>query len=224
MGSQIDFNKTFGEPKILKNKKINLIKLQVHPDFIGVFGCIDELFSALNFDLNFLYESDPFLTLWKDSRQAGYFCVHDLARFYHFNQLHDPVDLKIYNYPSDLNLVQKLKYYVGDEFLKYLHRFPYHLKEINPKRLQAMINQYIPSECLLKLNKKYSFKPHKTLGLEVLTHELQFTEKQVDCQVKKQRKLHQSTLNQLERNSPIAKAMLNEPNFILSPDLIWTAT
>lgn len=224
MAFQIDLNQILGEHKILKDKKISLIKHQIHPDFTGIYNCYTELFKGLNFNLESSFDSNLYLAVCKAPQHDSYVCVHHLTRFYYFSQSDRFIHFHVYQYPENAEDIDALKVYVGNEFLNDLRKYPYQLTKLNPKRLQALINEYIPSECLLKLNKQYSYKAHKTMGLEVLAKELKVSDQQLQRQIKSIEKRRKQTLDDLEKNSAIAKAMLNDPNFVLTPDLIWTSS
>ena len=224
MAFQIDLNQILGEHKILKDKKISLIKHQIHPDFTGIYNCYTELFKGLNFNLELSFDSNLYLAVCKAPQYDSYVCVHHLTRFYYFSQSDRFIHFHVYQYPENAEDIDALKVYVGNEFLNDLRKYPYQLTKLNPKRLQALINEYIPSECLLKLNKQYSYKAHKTMGLEVLAKELKVSDQQLQRQIKSIEKRRKQTLDDLEKNSAIAKAMLNDPNFVLTPDLIWTSS
>ena len=65
MAFQIDLNQILGEHKILKDKKISLIKHQIHPDFTGIYNCYTELFKGLNFNLESSFDSNLYLAVCK---------------------------------------------------------------------------------------------------------------------------------------------------------------
>lgn len=111
----------------------------------------------------------------------------------------------------------------SSEFLKFLSSTYYDLNRLNPKRLHNLINEYISVEAIYKLNKENSFKPHRTMSLDLLAKRLSYTRNQLNYRNKVINRKRQSVLDQLEQTSEVVQQLLNNVDFVLTPDQLWKA-
>ncbi len=95
---------------------------------------------------------------------------------------------------------------------------------MNPAK-NAIADQsvYISSEVILALNKENSFKPHRTMSLDLLAKLLSYTRYQLNYRNKVINRKRQSVLDQLEQTSEVVKQLLNNVDFVLTPDQLWKA-
>jgi len=56
--------------------------------------------------------------------------------------------------------------------MKFLSSYHHDLDRMNPAKMQSLINAHISSEVILALNKENSFKPHRTMSLDLQSTEL----------------------------------------------------
>ncbi len=111
----------------------------------------------------------------------------------------------------------------SSEFLKFLSSTYYDLNRLNPKRLHNLINEYISAEAIYKLNKENSFKPHRTMSLDLLAYLLSYTRNQLNYRNKVINRKRQNVLDQLQQTSEVVQQLLNNVDFVLTPDQLWKA-
>ena len=109
------------------------------------------------------------------------------------------------------------------EFLKFLSSTYYDLNRLNPKRLHNLINEYISVEAIYKSNKENSFKPHGTMSLDLLSKRLSFKRNQLNYRNKVINRQRQKIFDQLQQTSGIVQQLLNNVDFVLTPDQLWKA-
>ena len=94
---------------------------------------------------------------------------------------------------------------------------------MNPTKMQSLINAHISYEVILAFNKENSFKPHRTMSLDLLAKLLSFTRNQLNYRNKVISQKRQNVLDQLQQTSGIVQQLLNNPDFVLTPDQLWKA-
>jgi len=94
---------------------------------------------------------------------------------------------------------------------------------MNPAKMQSLINTYISSEVILALNKENSFKPHCTISLDLLAKMLSYTRNQLNYRNNVINLKRQSVLDQLQQTSEVVQQLLNNVDFVLTPDQLWKA-
>ncbi|SPL70338.1 hypothetical protein KPC_1516 [Acinetobacter stercoris] len=223
METAFDFNEKFGTPKKLLCKNFNKIQISVHPYFSGIYLCYQEAFKSLKTDLSTLNPSLE-LHVWKDPNFSGFTITNNFQWFLYWSQ-HIPknINLLIHSFPQDGEKIELLKKETSLEFIKFLSSYPHELDRLNPKKLQSLINTYISSEVILALNKENSFKPHRTMSLDLLAELLSCTQNQLKYRNKVINRKRQNVLDQLQQTSGIVQQLLNNPDFVLTPDQLWKA-
>lgn len=221
MGIVFDFNEEFGTPKKLLCKNFNKIQISIHPDFSGIYLCYQEAFKSLKADLS-IFNSYPELRVWKDPNIVGYTIVN-LCQWHLYASQNMPKNIKllIHSFPQDEEKVELLKKVASSEFIKFLSSYHHNLDRLNPEKFQTLINTHISSEVILALNKKNSFKPHCTMSLDLLAKLLSCTRNQLNYRNKVINRKRQNVLDQLQQTSGIVRQLLNNTDFVLSPDQLW---
>lgn len=223
METAFDFNEEFGTPKKLLCKNFNKIQISIHPDFSGIYLCYQEAFKSLKADLSIL-TFYPKIRVWKDSNRSGYTIANACQWHLYWSQnIPKNIELLIHSFPQDGEKIELLKKEASLEFMKFLSSYPHELDRLNPKKLQSLINTYISSEVILDLNKENSFKPHRTMSLDLLAKLLSYTLNQLNYRNKIINRKRQNVLNQLQQTSRIVQQLLNNPDFVLTPDQLWKA-
>lgn len=223
MKRAFDFNEEFGTARKLLCKNFNKIQISIHPDFFGIYLCYKEAFKALKTDLGILNPS-PEIHVWKDTNLSGYTIASNFQWFLYWTQnVTEEINLIVHSLPKDNKKIKLLKNVVSSEFLKFLSSTYLDLNRLNPKRLYNLINEYISAEAIYTLNKEKSFKPHRTMSLELLANLLSCTRNQLNHRNKVIHQKRQKALDQLEQTSEVVKQLLNNPDFVLTPDQLWEA-
>ncbi|MHA3056597.1 hypothetical protein ACX1NT_01545 [Acinetobacter sp. ANC 5584] len=214
-------NDKFGIPKELCCKKFNKIQISIHPDFSGIYICYREAFKSLKADLS-IFTSSPKLHLWKDPNISGYTVANSFQWYLYFSK-NMPKNIKLFiqPFPPEKEKIELLKKAESSEFIQFISSFAHDVNRLNPQKLLRLINTHISSEVILTLNKENSYKPHATMSLELLAKLLSQTRNQLNYRNKAIAKERQYVLDELEKNSEIVQQLLNNPNFILSPDQLW---
>ncbi|MHA3116568.1 hypothetical protein E0H86_11720 [Acinetobacter sp. ANC 4635] len=221
MRKAFDFNDEFGILKELCCKNFNKIQISIHPDFSGIYICYREAFKSLKSDLSIL-TSAPKLYVWKDPNISGYAVAHSSHWYLYFSKsMPNNIKLSIQLFPQEKEKIEQLKKVASSEFIKFLSSYHHDLDRMNPEKLLRLINTHISSEVILTLNKENSYKPHTKMSLELLAKLLSQTRNQLNYRNKAIAKERQYVLDELEKNSEIVQQLLNNPNFILSPDQLW---
>mgnify|MGYP001581739902 CR=1 FL=1 len=126
-------------------------------------------------------------------------------------------------FPQDWEKIELLKKETSLEFRKFLSSYHHDLDRMNPAKMQSLINAHISSEVILALNKENSFKPHRTMSLDLLPKLLSYTRNQLNYRNKVINRKRQKTFDQLQQTSGIVQQLLNNPDFVLTPDQLWKA-
>lgn len=223
MEKAFDFNEKFGTPIVFLCKDFNKIKINIHPDFSGIYLCYQEAFKSLKIDLSIL-TSYPEIRLWKDPNISGYAIANGCQwHLYWSKNTPKNINLLIHSFPQVEDQIELLKKQASLEFMKFLSSYHHELDRLNPKKLQSLINTYISSEVILALNKKNSYKPHSTMSLDLLAKLLSYTRNQLNYRNKAINLKRQNVLDQLQETSGIVQQLLNNPDFVLTPALLWKA-
>ena len=222
METAFDFNEKFGAPKKLLCKNFNKIQISIHPDFSGIYLCYQEAFKSLKADLSIL-TSYPEIRVWKDPNRSGYtIAIACQWHLYWSKNTPKNINLLVHSFPQDEDKIELLKKVASSEFIKFLS-FYHELDRLNPKKMQSLINAHISSEVILALNKENSFKPHRTMSLDLLAELLSCTQNQLNYRNKVINRKRQNVLDQLQQTSGIVQQLLNNPDFVLTPDQLWKA-
>lgn len=221
MRIDFNFNKEFGTPKILTGKDFNNINITVHPIFSGIYLCFEEIFKSLKTDLT-LFSSHSELRVWKDPNITGYTVANNFQWYLHWSKtMPKNIKLLVHSFPQHVEKAELLKKEVSTEFLSFLSSFHYQLSRLNPEKLLRLINAYISTETLLNLNKENSYKPHRQMSLELLAKLLSCTRNQLNHRNKIINSQRATVLDHLAQTSEMAQQLLNNSEFILSPDQLW---
>ena len=225
MKTAIDFNEKFGAPKNLLCKNFNKIQISIHPDFFGIYLCYQEALKSLKVDLSILtVTSHTYIRVWKDPNRSGY-TIANSCQWYLYWSKNTPknINLLVHSFPQeDEDKIELLKKVASSEFIKFLS-FYHELDRLNPKKMQSLINAHISSEVILALNKENSFKPHRTMSLDLLAKLLSYTRNQLNYRNKVINRKRQNVLDQLQQTSGIVQQLLNNVDFVLTPDQLWKA-
>ncbi|WP_180025035.1 hypothetical protein [Acinetobacter sp. YH1901134] len=223
MGKAFDFDEEFGAPKKLLCKNFNKIQISLHPDFSGIYLCYQEAFKSLKADLSIL-TSYPEIRVWKDPNRSGYTIVNACQwHLYWSKNTPKNINLLIHFFPQDEDKIDLLKKEASLEFMRFLASYHHELDRMNPAKMQSLINAHISYEVILALNKENSFKPHRTMSLDLLAKLLSYTRNQLNYRNKVINRKRQSVLDQLEQTSAIVKQLVNNVDFVLTPDQLWKA-
>ena len=222
METAFDFNEKFGAPKKLLCKNFNKIQISIHPNFSGIYLCYQEAFKSLKADLS-IFTSYPKIRVWKDPNRSGY-TIANACQWHLYWSKNTPknINLLIHFFPQDDEKIELLKKVASSEIIKFLS-FYHELDRLNPKKMQSLINAHISSEVILALNKENSFKPHRTMSLDLLAELLSCTQNQLNYRNKVINRKRQNVLDQLQQTSGIVQQLLNNPDFVLTPDQLWKA-
>lgn len=223
METAIDFNEKFGAPKKLLCKNFNKIQISIHPDFFGIYLCYQEAFKSLKADLS-IFTSYPEIRVWKDPNRSGY-TIANACQWHLYWSKNTPknINLLVHSFPQDEDKIELLKKEASLEFMKFLSAYHHNLDRMNPAKMQSLINAHISPEVILTLNKENSFKPHRTMSLDLLSKRLSFTRNQLNYRNEVINRKRQKTFDQLQQTSGIVQQLLNNPDFVLTPDQLWKA-
>ena len=221
MGTTFDFDEEFGIPKKLLCKNFNKVQISVHPYFSGIYLCYQEAFKSLKTDLSTLNPSLE-LHVWKDPNISSFTITNNFQWFIYWSQ-HIPksINLLVHSFPQNEEKVELLKKEASLEFMKFLSSYHHDLDRMNPAKMQSLINAHISSEVILALNKENSFKPHRTMSLDLLAKLLSYTRHQLNYRNKVINRKRQNVLDQLQQTSGIVQQLLNNVDFVLTPDQLW---
>ena len=225
MKTAIDFNEKFGAPKNLLCKNFNKIQISIHPDFFGIYLCYQEALKSLKVDLSILtVTSHTYIRVWKDPNRSGY-TIANSCQWYLYWSKNTPknINLLVHSFPQDEDKIELLKKEASLEFMKFLSAYHHNLDRMNPAKMQSLINAHISPEVILTLNKENSFKPHRTMSLDLLSKRLSFTRNQLNYRNKVINRKRQKTFDQLQQTSGIVQQLLNNVDFVLTPDQLWKA-
>ena len=225
METAIDFNEKFGAPKNLLCKNFNKIQISIHPDFFGIYLCYQEALKSLKVDLSILtVTSHTYIRVWKDPNRSGY-TIANSCQWYLYWSKNTPknINLLIHSFPQDEDKIELLKKEASLEFMKFLSAYHHNLDRMNPAKMQSLINAHISPEVILTLNKKNSFKPHRTMSLDLLSKRLSFKRNQLNYRNKVINRQRQKIFDQLQQTSGIVQQLLNNVDFVLTPDQLWKA-
>ena len=225
MKTAIDFNEKFGAPKNLLCKNFNKIQISIHPDFFGIYLCYQEALKSLKVDLSILtVTSHTYIRVWKDPNRSGY-TIANSCQWYLYWSKNTPknINLLVHSFPQDEDKIELLKKEASLEFMKFLSAYHHNLDRMNPAKMQSLINAHISPEVILTLNKENSFKPHRTMSLDLLAKLLSFTRNQLNYRNKVINRQRQKIFDQLQQTSGIVQQLLNNVDFVLTPDQLWKA-
>ena len=225
MKTAIDFNEKFGAPKNLLCKNFNKIQISIHPDFFGIYLCYQEALKSLKVDLSILtVTSHTYIRVWKDPNRSGY-TIANSCQWYLYWSKNTPknINLLVHSFPQDEDKIELLKKEASLEFMKFLSAYHHNLDRMNPAKMQSLINAHISPEVILTLNKENSFKPHRTMSLDLLSKRLSFTRNQLNYRNKVINRQRQKIFDQLQQTSGIVQQLLNNVDFVLTPDQLWKA-
>ena len=225
MKTAIDFNEKFGAPKNLLCKNFNKIQISIHPDFFGIYLCYQEALKSLKVDLSILtVTSHTYIRVWKDPNRSGY-TIANSCQWYLYWSKNTPknINLLVHSFPQDEDKIELLKKEASLEFMKFLSAYHHNLDRMNAAKMQSLINAHISPEVILTLNKKNSFKPHRTMSLDLLSKRLSFKRNQLNYRNKVINRQRQKIFDQLQQTSGIVQQLLNNVDFVLTPDQLWKA-
>ncbi|QPF37865.1 hypothetical protein H0S58_13095 [Acinetobacter sp. TTH0-4] len=223
MEKDFDFNEEFDTPKKMLCKNFNKIQISIHPDFSGIYLCYQEAFKSLKADLS-IFTSHPEIRVWKDPNRSGYTIANACKWHLYWSQnIPKNIELLIHSFPQDEDKIELLKKEASLEFMKFLSSYHHDLDRMNPAKMQSLINAHISSEVILSLNKENSFKPHRTMSLDLLAKLLSYTRNQLNYRNKVINRKRQNVLDQLQQTSGIVQQLLNNVDFVLTPDQLWKA-
>ena len=225
MKTAIDFNEKFGAPKNLLCKNFNKIQISIHPDFFGIYLCYQEALKSLKVDLSILtVTSHTYIRVWKDPNRSGY-TIANSCQWYLYWSKNTPknINLLVHSFPQDDDKIELLKKEASLEFMKFLSAYHHNLDRMNPAKMQSLINAHISPEVILTLNKQNSFKPHRTMSLDLQSTRLSFKRNQLNYRNKVINRQRQKIFDQLQQTSGIVQQLLNNVDFVLTPDQLWKA-
>lgn len=216
-----DFNSVFGKPKTTKTRLWHKTEIFVHPEFLGIYHCYFEIFKGLKTDLSLLHNSSD-LIVFEDPHSNCYY-IANLFHWYLYYKNKPPkyINLRIYNHPNN-NLINELKKIISHEFIQFISSFQFDIDLINPNRLLNSINTHICPELILKHNKCHSFKLHSKMSIDLLAKTLSFNRNQLNYRLKKLKQERNDVLIELELSNPLIYQLLNDPNFELNAEQLWS--
>lgn len=221
MRNKLDFDKEFGKPKLVTLKDFNHFDISVHPLFFDIFLCYEEFFKSLKTDLP-IFPSTSELHLWQDPKITGFVITNYFQWVLYCSTYRSRIKkLRVHPFPENFDKIELLKKEVSIEFLSILSSYRYDLNSLNPQKLLTLINKNISNEIILNLNKEYSQKPHRHMSLELLSEKLGCTRNQLNSRIKAINLRRQTVLDQLEQTSDIVHQLLNNADFVLSPEELW---
>lgn len=221
INNHVDFNSVCGKPKASKTKLWHKTDIFVHPEFLGIYYCYFEIFKALKVDLSLLNFSSE-LNVFEDPHSNCYY-ITNLFHWYLYYKSNPPkyINLRIYDYP-DNNLINELKKLISHEFIQFISSFQFDIDLINPNRLHNLINTHISPELILELNKRHSFKPHSKMSMDLLAKKLSFNRNQLNYRIHILSQERNNVLIELEQSSPLIYQLLNDLNFELNAEQLWS--
>ena len=164
------------------------------------------------------------LHVWKDPNFSGFTITNNFQWFLYWSQ-HIPknINVLVHSFPQDEDKIELLKKEASLEFMRFLASYHHDLDRMNPAKMQSLINAHISPEVILTLNKKNSFKPHRTMSLDLLSKRLSFKRNQLNYRNKVINRQRQKIFDQLQQTSGIVQQLLNNVDFVLTPDQLWKA-
>ncbi len=221
INNHVDLNSVCGKPKASKTKLWHKTDIFVHPEFLGIYQCYFEIFKALKTDLSLLPTSSD-LIVFEDQHSNCYY-ITNLFHWYLYYKNKPPkyINLRIYDHPNN-NLINELKKITSHEFIEFISSNKFNIDLINPNRLHNLINKHICPELILKLNKRHSFKPHSKMSMDLLAKKSSFKRYKLNYRKQKLKQERNNVLIELEQSSPLIYQLLNDPNFELNADQLWS--
>ena len=168
--------------------------------------------------------SHTYIRVWKDPNRSGY-TIANSCQWYLYWSKNTPknINLLVHSFPQDEDKIELLKKEASLEFMRFLASYHHDLDRMNPAKMQSLINAHISYEVILALNKENSFKPHRTMSLDLLAKLLSFTQNQLNYRNKVINRQRQKIFDQLQQTSGIVQQLLNNVDFVLTPDQLWKA-
>ena len=168
--------------------------------------------------------SHTYIRVWKDPNRSGY-TIANSCQWYLYWSKNTPknINLLVHSFPQDEDKIELLKKEASLEFMKFLSAYHHNLDRMNPAKMQSLINAHISPEVILTLNKENSFKPHRTMSLDLLSKRLSFKRNQLNYRNKVINRQRQKIFDQLQQTSGIVQQLLNNVDFVLTPDQLWKA-
>jgi hypothetical protein len=221
MKTAFDFYEEFGTPKELLCKRFNKNQIRLHSCFSGIYLCYQEASKSLITDLS-MFNPKRELHVWKDPTISHYIVANNLKWYLYWSKK-EPENINLLVRPFTFNTekIELLKKIESSEFMIFLSSCLFDKRRLNPEKLLALINSYISSEVILDLNKKDALKAHSTMSLNQLAKLLKHTPAQLRHCNRNINNERQNVLNKLEQSSKIVHQLLNNPDFVLSPDQLW---
>ena len=168
--------------------------------------------------------SHTYIRVWKDPNRSGYTIANACQWHLYWSQnIPKNIELLIHSFPQDEDKIELLKKEASLEFMRFLASYHHDLDRMNPAKMQSLINAHISYEVILALNKENSFKPHRTMSLDLLAKLLSFTRNQLNYRNKVINRQRQKIFDQLQQTSGIVQQLLNNVDFVLTPDQLWKA-
>lgn len=133
-------NKNFGTLKTNLVKNIIESDISIHPDFLGIYKCYEEIFHCLETDLT-LFKSEKTFDLWSTSDSANYYLVYGFH--FYFNYLIDAKKnwkIHVRALPKDTDGLNALKQLSSREFIELIRSFRFDIHRMNPTALHKLIN------------------------------------------------------------------------------------
>ena len=221
MRKQLDFNKEFGKSKIINLRDFKSCQISIHPIFSDIFLCYEEFVKSLKTDLTVLISKSE-LHLWHDPKIRGYVITNYFQWFLYCSTNGSKIKkLRVHSFPQNFDKIELLKKEVSMDFLSTLSSYRCDLDKLNPQKLLTLINKNISREIIINLNKEYSQKPHQHMSLELLSEKLGCTRNQLNSLIKAINLRRRAVFDQLEQSSDIVHRLLNNADFVLSPEELW---
>lgn len=205
----------------VQREKLEHFNLKVHPNFLGLFQCSKELFRCLSvpFDNNLSSTFD----IWQDSQSSQNYLLYD---FYHYlyllNSSQQKIKCKIYALPSSTHDLRDLSIFSSYRLIEDMKRYQYNLDQMNPQRLNTLLNRSVSPTVILQLNRAKLSTSSYTMSLESLAELLGFTRHRFNYRIKLLKDLHSTELEALEQQSEIVKKLVQDRSYTLSAQDIWS--
>lgn len=209
----------FGRTKIIKRSSLRDKMPVVHPHFLGIYACYQELFKGLSYPLE-KFSEDKYLPLWQCADDASFYIITQAYSFHHITE--NQVNFLVRTYPTSYESLQRLHDYCSQEFIAYMSKERFDVNLIHPSKLLMLINQNLSKKILLECHQSLSKKPHYAMSMNVLSKLLRTSPYHLQKRINDINKERQRIIETLCQSSHVANKAINDPNFTIKPADIWT--
>lgn len=217
-----EIDKKFGRARLSSWNSIKNAEIRIHPDFIGISRCYREIFKALEHNSTNVNHAQH-LHLWQLKKSSTYYLMYDFHYYFQHQRLPNKnLKIKIRTLPTTTEDLNALQEFSSRKFINTLSSHRYKIERIHPTRLQNLINQFICPTVLYEINQQSLLKPQYKMGFDMLAKLLGFSRNHLNYRLKMLNQSRNIVLNALEAESEVVKRLLDDPNYVVKPEDIWS--